>query len=285
MKNQQFTSGSSFDLSAQMTSFVHSSSSSDDSDTFSDCECSNDNLTCSRMSNGYDIDGFRSRDCLKSLIQSCLDSNQEGLTMLDHKSMSENLSNYTLSVENCPNGKSTLEKQQPQVSFGQGSASFSFASPSNNVVFNSGKLETKKNKKTRVKWTRELHDKFTRCVELLGGSKSKLYRDGDATPKGILNLMKCDGLTIFHVKSHLQKYRVAQFVIDLLVNEFAADAMQHVDTKRSVQIEEALRQQRDFQKLLCKQLENQKKLQLRIEEQAKQLRAMIECQFRTKRDF
>ncbi|KAL9175668.1 hypothetical protein ABFS82_02G126300 [Erythranthe guttata] len=274
MKNQQFTSGSSFDLSAQMTSFVHSSSSSDDSDTFSDCECSNDNLTCSRMSNGYDIDGFRSRDCLKSLIQSCLDSNQEGLTMLDHKSMSENLSNYTLSVENCPNGKSTLEKQQPQVSFGQGSASFSFASPSNNVVFNSGKLETKKNKKTRVKWTRELHDKFTRCVELLGGSKN-------ATPKGILNLMKCDGLTIFHVKSHLQKYRVAQVISEAR----KADAMQHVDTKRSVQIEEALRQQRDFQKLLCKQLENQKKLQLRIEEQAKQLRAMIECQFRTKRDF
>lgn len=86
---------------------------------------------------------------------------------------------------------------------------------------------SEKEQKKRIRWTEDLHKKFIECVDRLGGAKSKqnmyLYRDtnkfdelnkyliffgmalnAEATPKGILKLMECDGLTIFHIKSHLQ---------------------------------------------------------------------------------
>ncbi|CAL5055072.1 unnamed protein product [Urochloa decumbens] len=52
----------------------------------------------------------------------------------------------------------------------------------------------------RLRWTSELHRSFVRAVDCLGG------RD-KATPKLILQLMDVRGLTIAHVKSHLQMYR------------------------------------------------------------------------------
>lgn len=111
--------------------------------------------------------------------------------------------------------------------------------------------------KSRIKWTRHLHDKFIDCVGRLGGTDSKLvelepiklvcrfvwkynfgdwigikyycWRIAEATPKGILRLMGVEGLTIYHVKSHLQKHRVTRFISDSKKQERKINNRQLID--------------------------------------------------------
>ncbi|XP_020553373.1 protein PHOSPHATE STARVATION RESPONSE 1-like isoform X3 [Sesamum indicum] len=219
-------------------------------------------------------ENFGSGDTLQSLVQSCHrcgnrgnrwrekprgptnDDTQEWkhLPSQQNKSSSRNLiQSSLLSFEkntDVGNFECSKVQQEKQLEFA-----------SSNVA--SDKEATRN--KTRIRWTEELHKKFIDSVNRLGGAKK-------ATPKGILKLMNCNGLTIFHVKSHLQKYRIAQ-----LMAEVTEGNSEQLGPKTGLQIVEALRLQMDVQHRLYEQLE---KLQMRIEEQAKQLQTMIQCQLK-----
>ncbi|XP_068642297.1 myb family transcription factor PHL7-like [Aristolochia californica] len=135
----------------------------------------------------------------------------------------------------------------------------------------------------RLRWTNELHERFVDAVIQLGGP------DG-ATPKGVLRVMGVQGLTIYHVKSHLQrhiqKYRLAKYIPDSSEDgaktdkKEASDLFSSLDGTSGMQITEALKLQMEVQKRLHEQLEVQRQLQLRIEAQGKYLKKIIEEQQR-----
>ncbi|XP_047310441.1 myb family transcription factor PHL7-like isoform X2 [Impatiens glandulifera] len=131
--------------------------------------------------------------------------------------------------------------------------------------------------KQRLRWTHELHERFVEAVAQLGGPDR-------ATPKGVLRVMGVQGLTIYHVKSHLQKYRLAKYLPDSSSdgkktdNKESGDLLAGLDVSPGLQITEALKLQMEVQKRLHEQLEVQRQLQLRIEAQGKYLKKIIEEQ-------
>lgn len=128
--------------------------------------------------------------------------------------------------------------------------------------------------KTRLRWTPELHEKFVDAVAQLGGSER-------ATPKAVLRVMGVTGITIYHVKSHLQKYRLIPEATsedsrnDRRRNDSSLGAM---NLNSSLQMTQALQMQMEVQKRLHEQLEIQRELQLRIEAQGQSLKMMLEAQ-------
>uniref|UniRef100_A0A0D9VMJ7 HTH myb-type domain-containing protein n=1 Tax=Leersia perrieri TaxID=77586 RepID=A0A0D9VMJ7_9ORYZ len=128
--------------------------------------------------------------------------------------------------------------------------------------------------KPRMRWTPELHERFVDAVNKLGGK---------ATPKAVQKVMKVESLTIYHIKSHLQKYRTVHHRPELTDG-------------RGMETCEGLRVQIGLQKQLHEQLEVplflfgtgkkkeqgfvhlaniQRKLQLQVEEHSKYLAMMI----------
>ncbi|XP_072996800.1 myb-related protein 2-like isoform X1 [Typha latifolia] len=145
--------------------------------------------------------------------------------------------------------------------------------------------------KPRLKWTPELHQRFIEAVNQLGGAEK-------ATPKTVMRLMGIPGLTLYHLKSHLQKYRLsrnlqAQANIGTSKNVIgcmaAADRTPAISggsvvsntnsasqAEKTTQINEALQMQIEVQRQLHEQLEVQRHLQLRIEAQGKYLQTVLE---------
>ncbi|KAK9267058.1 hypothetical protein L1049_022260 [Liquidambar formosana] len=142
--------------------------------------------------------------------------------------------------------------------------------------------------KPRLRWTADLHDRFVDAVTKLGGPDK-------ATPKSVLRLMGMKGLTLYHLKSHLQKYRLGQQARrqstneqnkensgDSYVHHFAHSSGTSIISPRGsseqgeIPLAEALRNQIEVQKKLQEQLEVQKKLQMRIEAQGKYLQTILE---------
>ncbi|KAL5196826.1 hypothetical protein ABZP36_000338 [Zizania latifolia] len=144
--------------------------------------------------------------------------------------------------------------------------------------------------KPRLKWTSELHERFVEAVHQLGGPDK-------ATPKTIMTLMGIPGLTLYHLKSHLQKYRLSKN-LQAQANTSRTQSMlgctletdkpcegngspaSHLDletqTNSPLQINEALQMQIEVQRRLHEQLEVQRHLQLRIEAQGKYLQSVLE---------
>ncbi|XP_021724039.1 myb-related protein 2-like isoform X2 [Chenopodium quinoa] len=141
--------------------------------------------------------------------------------------------------------------------------------------------------KPRLKWTPDLHERFVEAVNQLGGADK-------ATPKTVMKLMGIPGLTLYHLKSHLQKYRLSKNIhgqtssganktVVMSGDKIPETGPSHTSsiniahqTNKNLHINEALQMQIEVQRRLHEQLEVQRRLQLRIEAQGKYLQSVLE---------
>lgn len=137
--------------------------------------------------------------------------------------------------------------------------------------------------KPRLRWTADLHDRFVDAVRQLGGADK-------ATPKSVMRIMNVKGLTLYHLKSHLQKYRLGKLPHRELVAELGKGGVSECpapcespctsltspNSSDNLQINEALRMQMEVQRKLHEQLEVQRLLQVRIEAQGRYLQSILE---------
>ncbi|XP_021766159.1 myb family transcription factor APL-like isoform X2 [Chenopodium quinoa] len=143
--------------------------------------------------------------------------------------------------------------------------------------------------KPRLRWTVELHERFVDAVTQLGGPDK-------ATPKTIMRVMGVKGLTLYHLKSHLQKFRLGKqphkdftdhhsvkqdaTSLELQRNTASSSGLMGRNMNDNVHISDAIRMQLEVQRRLQEQLEVQRHLQLRIEAQGKYMQNILEkaCQ-------
>ncbi|KAK8519767.1 hypothetical protein V6N13_031746 [Hibiscus sabdariffa] len=128
--------------------------------------------------------------------------------------------------------------------------------------------------KPRLRWTVELHDRFVDAVTQLGGADK-------ATPKTIMRVMGVKGLTLYHLKSHLQKYRLGKQPHKELNDHSIKDDLQRITASSSGMMACSMNEmQMEVQRRLHEQLEVQRHLQLRIEAQGKYMQSILEkaCQ-------
>ncbi|XP_010537820.1 PREDICTED: myb family transcription factor APL-like isoform X2 [Tarenaya hassleriana] len=135
--------------------------------------------------------------------------------------------------------------------------------------------------KPRLRWTVELHERFVDAVTQLGGPDK-------ATPKTIMRVMGVKGLTLYHLKSHLQKFRLGKQPHKEYNDHSAKDGPRAsaLDLHRNTASSSGMMRhsmnemQMEVQRRLHEQLEVQRHLQLRIEAQGKYMQSILEkaCQ-------
>ncbi|XP_017697086.2 myb-related protein 2-like isoform X1 [Phoenix dactylifera] len=116
--------------------------------------------------------------------------------------------------------------------------------------------------KPRLKWTRQLHECFADAVSQLGGADK-------ATPKSLMRTMGVPGLTLYHLKSHLQKYRLAKNRDTNTANDDRKEDCEAANNKtvenEAVHIDEGKTPAQFNGTMLQMQIEVQRKLQEQIE--------------------